>query len=122
MIDNFRLLSFDERAFYHSHERTFSDDGDKLLLRFLKERGLMSRFHRLFNDIENGLRYRKYLYEHVSVSVHMLAKETITCFCSTYALKDYFLNAFMWGYDNFWSNVHREWLEYLDENGYYEQG
>ena len=117
MIDNFKLLSLNEKGNYHMHQRKFSDDGDKLLLRFLKEKGLMSRFHKLFNGVESGLMYRKYLYEHVSVSVKKLEDETIKCFCSTYALKDYFLNAFVWNGDNFWCNVHNEWLEYLDENG-----
>lgn len=113
MKDNFKLLNIDEKAFYHSHEKKFNVDGDKLLLRFLKERGLIAKFNRLFNDIECGLKYRKYLYVMVSISVKTLEMETIHCFCSTYALKDYFLNAFVWDDGNFWSNVHNEWLEYI---------
>ena len=113
MTDNFELLLEDEAENYYNHNTYYIDDGDKFLLRFLKERGLMGRFHRLFNDIESGLGYRRFIYGYVFSYSKIPGEETIHCFCATFRMKDYFLNAFVWDDKEFWRNVHNEWLEHL---------
>lgn len=116
MKDNFSYLNKDDKNGYFTIKANLNPLGERIFLRFLKDYGLFHRFKANFNDVDNGIKYRKFL--NLIYNSRPLEEQTIKCFFTTYRMKDYLLDAFWWGDDVplFWYDMNREWMKYLQKN------
>ena len=115
MKDNFNYLDMEERIGYFMCKANLHPLGERIFLRFLKDYGLFSKFKAMFNDTNHGIKYREFL--NLTNNAPLLDEQTIKCFCTTYRMKNYLLDAFWWGDDvSFWYGMNREWMNYLQKN------
>jgi len=116
MIDNFNYLNLDEKIVFLTSKANHNPIGERVFLRFLKDYGLLSKFKAMFSDAKHGIKYREFL--NLSNHAPLLDEQTIKCFCATFRMKDYLLDAFWWGDDVslFWYDMNREWMKYLEKS------